>query len=145
MSTLQTAILLNRWWNIFEVSSNKLIHLLDQFVPFKLRSRYQLKQPWLNRTIKQLSRRKQRCYNHAKSTKSPLLWQYYKTVKKDMQREKLTRIIITIFKMAGFVVKSLCRDNTGVPMLYNNGIAHSSNEAKANALNQYFCYCFCQR
>lgn len=29
-------------------------------------------------------------------------------------------------------VKSLCRNNTGVPTLYNNGIEHSSNEAKAN-------------
>ena len=39
-------------------------------------------------------------------------------------------------------VKLLHRDNTGIPTLYNNGIAHSSNEAKANALNQYFATVF---
>ena len=37
---------------------------------------------------------------------------------------------------------TVCRDDTGIPTLYNNGIAHSSNEAKANALNQYFATVF---
>ena len=40
--------------------------------------------------------------------------------------------------------KSLRRDNTGIPTLYNNGTAYSRNEAKANALNQYFATVFVQ-
>ena len=41
-------------------------------------------------------------------------------------------------------VKSLRRDNTGIPTLYNNGTAYLTNEAKANALNQYFATVFVQ-
>ena len=41
-------------------------------------------------------------------------------------------------------VKSLRRDNTGIPILYKNGTAYSTNEAKANTLNQYFSTVFVQ-
>ena len=41
-------------------------------------------------------------------------------------------------------VKSLRRDNTGIPISYKNGTAYSTNEAKANALNQYFSTVFVQ-
>ena len=141
--------------HLWGILRNKLIHLLDQFVPFKLVGT-NYKQPWLNRTIKQLSRRKQRCYNRAKSTKSSLHWQYYKTVKKDMQREcrkaynyYMNKTIFNPFengrkKNLFRYVKSLRRDNTGIPTLYNNGTAYSTNEAKANALNQYFATVFVQ-
>ena len=41
-------------------------------------------------------------------------------------------------------VRSLRRDNTGIPIFYKNGIAYSTNEAKANTLNQYFSTVFVQ-
>ena len=41
-------------------------------------------------------------------------------------------------------VKSLRRNNTGIPTLYNNGTPYSTNEAKANILNQYFATVFVQ-
>ena len=65
------------------VLRDKLLNLLDQFVPFKMIGA-NCKQPWVNRAIIQLGRRKQRCYNRAKTDKQ---WQYYKCLKRDMQRE----------------------------------------------------------
>ena len=50
------------------VLRDKLLNLLDQFVPFKMIGA-NCKQPWVNRAIIQLGRRKQRCYNHAKTDK----------------------------------------------------------------------------
>ena len=59
----------------------KLIDLLDEYVPSKMVA-YNNRQPWINRYIKQLSRRKQRCYNRAKENKLASEWAYYKLLKK---------------------------------------------------------------
>ena len=45
------------------------------------------RQPWINCYIKQLSRRKQRCYNQVKISNSPSEWAYHKFLKKEMQKE----------------------------------------------------------
>ena len=63
-----------------------LLNTLDEFVPSKI-VRNNQKQPWITRSIKQLGRRKQQCYNKAKATKSVSLWQNYKSLKQTMQRE----------------------------------------------------------
>ena len=47
----------------------ELLNLLDKYVPSKMV--IVIVQPWFNRYIKQLSRRKQRCYNRAKISNSP--------------------------------------------------------------------------
>ena len=56
-------------WYVFW---DKLLNLLDPFVPFKMVGA-NCKQSWVNRIITQLGRKKQRCYNHAKTDKQ---WQY---------------------------------------------------------------------
>ena len=131
--------------HLWDILQNKLIHLLNQFVPSKLVGT-NYKKLWLKRAIKQLSRRKQKCYNRAKSTKAPLHWQYYKTVKKDMQREcrkaynyYMNKTIFNLFKSGRKknlfrYDKSLRTDNNGILILYKNGTTYSTNEAKANTL-----------
>jgi len=65
---------------------DKLLFLLDKFVPSKLKNNKN-HQPWINRNIKQLRPQKQASYNCAKFTKSPADWSYYKKLKKNMQRQ----------------------------------------------------------
>ena len=45
------------------------------------------RQPWITRYIKQLSRRKHRCYNQASLSNSQSEWAYYKFLKREMQKE----------------------------------------------------------
>ena len=59
-------ILVEQLWCSFR---DHLLNTLDEFVPFKIVQNNR-KQPWITRSIKQLSRRKQNCYNKAKATKS---------------------------------------------------------------------------
>ena len=63
-----------------------LLITIDEFVPSKI-VRNNCKQTWITRSIKQLSRRKQKSYNMAKAAKSALLWQKYKSLKRTMQKE----------------------------------------------------------
>lgn len=66
--------------------SEKLLYLLDNFVPSKLSSSNP-SQPWVTRNIKQLRRQKQRSYNRAVSTNLPVHWQAFRQKKREMQRE----------------------------------------------------------
>ena len=61
---------------------DKLLFLLDKFVPSKLKNNNNNRQPWVNRHIKQLRRRKQASYNHARFTKSPIDLRHYNKLKK---------------------------------------------------------------
>ena len=126
-----------------------LLITLDKFVPSKL-VRNNRKQPWITRSIRQLSRRKQRCYNKAKITKSASLWQNYKFLKQSMQRECRRAYNSYMYRMIHKpyengkkkkffrYVKSLRVDRCGVPVLIKDGIKHTTNQAKANVLNQHF-------
>ena len=64
----------------------ELLKLLDKYVPSKMVS-CNSRQPWITRYIKQLSRRKQTCYNQARLSNSPSEWAYYKFLKREMQKE----------------------------------------------------------
>jgi len=59
---------------------------MNTHVPSKIKSN-SVHQPWINHTLKQLRRRKQRSYNRAGSTNLPMHWSYYKQLKKEMQKE----------------------------------------------------------
>ena len=65
---------------------NKLLEVMDSCVPSK--TKYSnFHQPWINRKLKQLRRKKQRSYNLARSTNLPIHWSHYKYLKKVMQKE----------------------------------------------------------
>jgi len=129
--------------------------VLDEMVPSKMVSGA-CNKPWINRTIKQIRRRKQKCYNLAKRTKSSTHWNEYKLLKKQMQQEcrkahnnYMHRIIYEPYqtgrKKKFFQhIKSLRRDSKEIPTLEKDGKAYSTDFAKANVLNQYFYSVFTQ-
>ena len=129
--------------------------ILDEFVPSKMVSGI-CKKPWINRSIKQLRRRKQKCYNLAKRSKSAVHWRDYKLLKKQMQKEcrkayndYMHQMIYDSYqsgrKKKFFQhVKSLRRDPGGIPMLEKEGKMYSTDLAKANILNEYFYSVFTQ-
>ena len=120
--------------------------ILDEFVPSKMVSGI-CKKPWINKSIKQLRRRKQKYYNLAKRSKSAVHWRDYKLLKKQMQKEcrkayndYMHQMIYDPYqsgrKKKFFQhVKSLRRDPGGIPMLEKEGKMYST---KANILNEYF-------
>ena len=123
--------------------------VLDEFVPSKIITGVS-KKPWINRTIKQLRRRKQRQYNLAKKTNCERQWKYFKTLKKLMQKECRKAynqyMHYTIYdhyhngrKKKFFQhVKSLRRDPRGIPTLEKDDITYSTDISKANVLNEHF-------
>ena len=132
------------------VLRDQLLNLLDEFVPFKMVGANN-KQPWVNRTILQLGRKKQRCYNQARVTKQ---WQHYKCLKRDMQREcrkaynyYMNKTVFNPFKSGNKknlfrYFKSLRRDHGGIPTLHKDGTAYSTDADKADILSKHFATVF---
>ena len=126
---------------------------ISMYVPSKMLSSNS-RQPWINRYIKQLSRRKHRCYNRAKMGNSPSEWAYYKFLKKEMQNKcrkarnsYLDKTLFNPFmssKKKNFFryIKSMRRDNYGIPTLQKDGITYSSDVDKAEVLNRHFASVF---
>ena len=128
---------------------NLLKTVLNEFVPSKITTG-KPKKPWINRKIKQLRRRKQNQYNLAKRTNSENHWRHFKTLKKLMQRECrkaynqymhhtiYDRYLNGRKKKFFQHVKSLRRDQGGIPTLEKDRITYSTDTSKANALNKHF-------
>ena len=70
------------WFHI----QSEFLNLLNKYVPSKV-VKNSNKQPWVNRYIKQLTRRKKKCYKTARVNNSSLEWLRYKSLKKEIQRE----------------------------------------------------------
>ena len=73
----------NAMWTEF---SDICAQLMTDHNPSKLTSK-RFNQPWTNRNVKRLSRRKKKAYNKARATKNKSDWIYYKELKKECQRE----------------------------------------------------------
>jgi len=106
------------------------------------------KQPWVSSHIRQLSRRKQRMYNLARSSQSPLNWQKYHQLKKETQKEcrkAYTSYVSTLVNDDGHVskrlwtfIKSQRKDHCGVAPLKHNNNIYSDTTRKIEILNEYF-------
>ena len=130
-----------------EITSN-LHGLLKNHVPFKMStSRYN--QPWINREIKQLARRKKKAYVKARKSNEACDWSYFNTLKKQMQRDSRSTYQSYVNdlisdadstnpkKFWSFIKNQRC-DNSGVAPLIKNGLLQSESLAKANILNAQF-------
>ena len=126
-------------WTAFK---DGLLTALNNNVPQKMTSTRH-SEPWINKGIKSLSRRKKRAYRQCKhSTK-------YKKLKQLAQKEKrkaYNKYINDIFcddfkdnpkKFWSFIKSKRC-DSSGISPLKHNGITHINPKAKANILNQQF-------
>ncbi|XP_072048556.1 uncharacterized protein [Amphiura filiformis] len=132
-------------WNLID---KKLCQVMEDCVPSKYSSQ-RFNQPWINSSVKKLSRRKKRAFRTAKRTKSPTDWQYYKELKKLDQAECRKRYHSYVNNMTSEsfssnskkfwrYIKSKKCDNSGVAPLKRDGIAHSNSKTKAQILNQQF-------
>ena len=116
-------------------------------VPSKLSNFKNRKQPWISHHIQQLSRKKQRLYNLAKSSQSPDHWQNYYKLKKEMH--KSCRVAYNdyvaslveddhITKRLWTFIKSQRKDNCNIPPLQHEGITYTDHLQKAEIFNNYF-------
>ena len=135
----------NILWTEF---SKKCLELMKNHVPsIETSSRYS--QPWINRDLKRLSRRKKKAYMRAKRTKKKEDWADYKKSKKESQRECRRAYSSHVNnlvsdeqtgnpkKLYSFIKSKKC-DASGVAPLTSNGVNYSDSVKKADILNHQF-------
>ena len=136
---------------LWETLRDKCLDIADH-IPSKCTSIRQ-HQPWINCSIKQLSRLKQRRYNKARLTGLAEDWEAYKKLKRYTQRqckEAYDSYVNSIVspessnnpKRFWSFIKSKRTDYCGVGALQHNGCTYSDNYTKCNILNQYFALVF---
>jgi len=125
-----------------------LISIVSKNVPTKL-STSKNHQPWITTYTKKLLRKKHRLFKRAKQYNSDRLWNKYKLIKKECQREcrrAHSHYINNIFtedsqnKKLWTYIKSKRQDSCGIPDLINNNNNKIIQEPleKANLLNDHF-------
>jgi hypothetical protein len=141
---------INSLWNDFK---SGCLDIMNRYIPTKLTStRYS--QPWINREIKQLTRRKNKLFKKHQNNKSSPLWKKYKDLKKIIQRkcrQAYDNYINSMFgedeatpnykKFFNFIKSTKC-ERTNVAPLKREGFLHDDATTKANILNQQFASVF---
>ena len=121
------------------------LQIMEEKVPSKLSSTRH-SQPWINKKIKRLSRRKKRAYRKAKKSGEEADQANYKRLQKETQYEckkaynTYIKDIVTEDKpkkLYSFINSKRC-DSSGVPLLKKNGIGYSDPKNKAAILNDQF-------
>jgi len=104
-----------------------MLDIMNWYIPSKVIHKNS-KLPWINHTIKQLCRHKQRYHNKAKSSNSLVDWNNYKDIKRTMQRETIWAFNQNMFKIVYTpyengkckkfyrYIKSLHSDCSGIPL-----------------------------
>ena len=135
----------NAMWTEF---SDICAKLMTDHIPSNFTSKW-FNQPWTNRNVKRLSRRKKKAYNKARATKKKSDWIYYKELKKECQRESrkaYSSHVNTLVsedqtgnpkKLYSFINSKKC-DASGVAPLSSNVTNHSDSVKKSNILNDQF-------
>ena len=105
--------------------------------------------PWFNRNLRRLSRKKQRLFRAAKLSNSPSAWSKYKALRKKTTYEiNKTRneYVASLLdehqhsnpKKFWKYIKSKKQDCVSIPPLKVNNVTITESKAKADALNSYF-------
>ena len=97
-------------------------------------------QPWINKTIKQLSRKKHKTYKKQKDSSE---YRYLKKLCQRQERKACNSYINNLFcddyksnpKKFWSYIKSKKCESVGVAPLKRNGITHINAKAKANVFN----------
>ena len=142
----QTHTNVQRSWDSI---SEHLKELMKKHVPTKKVST-KFHQPWIQTSLKRLSRQKRRAWAKAKTSNSPVDWEKYEEIKKKTQRENRrayeshvnTLISEDSNKALWKYIKSRKCDPVGVASLRHENTTHTENVDKANALNRQFCSVF---
>eukprot|EP00105_Crassostrea_gigas_P018256 XP_011436304.1 PREDICTED: uncharacterized protein LOC105334520 [Crassostrea gigas] len=146
LNNYDSSSLIEDMWNSISTTPNKI---LESTVPSKMSSS-RFNQPWINREIKALSRRKKRQFNKAKSTKHPKdkkKYQHLKVETRDSCRKAYNEYINNIIspdctsnpkRFWGFI-NSKNKESTGVaPLKAGDGLTYSDPTTKASILNNQF-------
>ena len=139
----ETSLPINTLWNEFKSVCTSTIH---KNIPSKYTStRYS--QPWCNRNIKRLSRRKRRAHRKARSTNRQADWDRYHQLQRETKetcRSTHNNYINNMIsddntnkKFYSFI-KSKRTDNSGISPLRDDGTLHSAPSEKAEILNRQF-------
>ncbi|XP_048579337.1 uncharacterized protein LOC116615558 [Nematostella vectensis] len=138
-------------WQVFKTT---ILALARKHYPVKL-VKPQQKNPWFDRTLRRLTRKKQRLFKLAKKVNTPQAWSAYRKHRKvTTQAINKTRNnyvsglldenIHTKPKRFWNYIKSKRQDSVGIPALKVNNVIVSESKAKAEALNNYFKSVFCR-
>ena len=139
---------INKLWNTFKKESTSA---MNKFVPSKMTSR-RFSQPWCNRNIRRLTRKKKRAYKKARRTGDGKDWDTYKLLQHETKKECKTAYNSYVKdlvsdhkakKLYSFVKSKKC-DSSGVAPLKNNGASHVEAGMKAEILNDQFVSVFTQ-
>ena len=143
-----TATPINTLWDTFK---KECITAINMYVPTKTTTT-RFSQPWCNRNIRRLARRKARAYKKARKSKFPADWVKYKTLKTQMKKacrtahDEYVHDLVTedhAKKLYTFIKSKKC-DSSGVAPLKKDGITHVEAQAKAEILNEQFSSVFTQ-
>ena len=139
-------------WNTIDSNLKRILGL----VPHKFAST-RFHQPWVTRKVKQLSRRKQRAYNKARSCRKPhkaRLWAKYNDLKKKMQKvckqaynDYINDVICPDLqsnpkRFWSHISSKRCDNNGVAPLRGPRGSIYTGSKDKANILNNQFCSVF---
>jgi hypothetical protein len=131
---------INSLWNDLK---SGCLDIMNRYIPTKLTStRYS--QPWINREIKELTRRKNKLLKKHQNNKSSPQWKKYKDLKKIIQRKCRQAYDNHINSMFGEdeatpnykqffnFIKSIKCERTNVATLKREGFLHPDTTTKAN-------------
>ncbi|MCG8034813.1 MAG: hypothetical protein JAZ03_21935, partial [Candidatus Thiodiazotropha taylori] len=140
---------INVLWSTFKTTC---ISIMDEQVPTKQTSS-RFNQPWINRKLKRLTRRKKRAYMRSKKSGTQEHQDAYKQLQKDTQREckkayntyveDLVSTDRNPKKLYTFINGKRC-ESSGVPLLKKDGLGYSDPKSKARILNEQFSSVFTQ-
>ena len=128
----------NSTWEKFK---ELLYNIMRKHIPQRT-IRHNNKLPWVNTTIRRLTRRRKRTRAKAKKTMKNADWKRYHQLTKDLKKQ--LREVTGIFsdgttrginKKAWTYIKSKRRDNIGIPPLKNK---HDEAQEKADILSQQY-------
>ena len=134
---------INNMWMKFK---SKCISTIQAHVPSKYTST-RFSQPWCNRKIRRLSRRKKRAHRAAKRSQKADDWHRFRTIQQDNRKackDSYNKYISNMISEDGTnkklysFVKSKKSDGTGISPLRDGGTLHSSPKEKAEILNNQF-------
>ena len=142
---------INTLWHSFKQGVDTI---MDN-IPSKMTST-RFNQPWVNRSIKRIARRKQRAYNKARKSNAEADWSRFKRLQKLQRvtcRDAYNSYIRDIIspdiqerpkRFWSYITSKKCDNNGVAPLRDTDGLIHSDTKRKAEILNQQFSSVFTQ-
>jgi hypothetical protein len=139
----------------WEVFKNLLHDLMERHIPTKMLKGSKPSKPWVDKDVKRLVRRRNRCFKKQRRSKDPSDIKRYRDSKAELQkalRNAHWRYVEDLIdtgdpadlnrptqqKRFWTYIKSLRKDNSGVSPLREAGVLRDNPEEKANILNRQY-------